>query len=303
MSRRPRARVQWRAALLAASALALLIAACGRSPDVAFLPYTSTPPVADPAVRLVVIGDFGTGNDASRDVAASVRGWVGSEGADALLTTGDNAYPDGDAEQLEDAWMEPYGWVDRAEIPTVATLGNHDIRAEDGEPVMRVFGMPSRWFSHRMGIAEIFVLDGNRPDDPGQLRWLRRALARSTAVWKIALFHQPAFSCARHDGTPTIVARWVPEFEAEGVDLVLNGHDHNYQRFAPSGGVTYVVSGGGGAGLYGLDTCDEGTPPRVQGNDEAHHFLAIEGSSERMRVRAIGADGSTLDDFSLSADA
>jgi len=85
------------------------------------------------------------------------------------------------------------------------------------------------------------------------------ALARSAARWKVAVFHQPAYSCGTHGSSPEVQREWVRLFQRSGVDLVLNGHDHDYQRFAPIGGVTYVVTGGG-AELYEVGDCPAGTP-------------------------------------------
>ncbi len=224
-----------------------------------------------------------------------------SHGADALVTTGDNVYPEGDPSYFDAAWRDPYGWVEQADLRIVASLGNHDIEEDGGQSVMQLLNMPGPWYSRTIGDAELFVIDANRPSDPGQLRWLQKSLGRSDAGWKIVVFHQPAFSCAYHDSTPEVVEALVPVFEQEDVDLVLNGHDHAYQRFGPSHGVTYVVTGGGGAPLYALDTCPEGTPARVAGNDTQHHFVTIEGSETTLRLTAVAVDGSILDDFTLGA--
>ena len=224
-----------------------------------------------------------------------------SRGADALITTGDNVYPEGDPSYFEAAWRNPYGWVEGTDLSIVASLGNHDVEEDRGESVMQLLGMPGPWYRRSIEHADLFVVDANRPTDPVQLRWLQRSLERSQAPWKIVVFHQPAYSCAYHDGTPEVVNSLVPILEQEDVDLVLNGHDHDYQRFGPSHGITYVVTGGGGAPLYSLDACPEGAPPRVRGNDDEHHFVSIEGSRTTLRVSAVAVDGSILDDFTLDS--
>ncbi len=92
------------------------------------------------------------------------------------------------------------------------------------------------------------------------------------------------------------------KFEEAGVDLVLSGHDHNYQRFDERGGVTYVVTGGGGnSRLYELKECPADYPERLVGNAQVNHFLLVEGSARRLRVRALTGDGEVIDDFSLQA--
>lgn len=266
-------------------------------------PAGSSPPIPKPGFAFVVIGDFGTGEASEQDVSQAVREWTRGHRVDALITTGDNIYESGDPEDFDQGWREPYAWAEESDLPVIASLGNHDVRTDEGEPVMDLFEMPGRWYTRRIDAAQLFVLDANEPELPAQTAWLRRSLAGSEAPWKIAVFHQPAYSCSKHDGDPNVVEEWVPEFEEGGVDLVLNGHDHNYQRFEETNGVNYVVTGGGGnATLYGLDECSEETPRRVVANDRLHHFLAIEGSDRRLRLRAIAADGTLIDDFSVRAD-
>lgn len=258
--------------------------------------------LAEAPLRLVVIGDYGSGNEDEIAVADDVRRWVGRFGATALVTTGDNVYPEGEAESFDEAWTEPYGWVADQGLPVISSLGNHDVEDDGGRQVMELFAMPGPWYEVDLRDADLFVLDSNRIDDPAQTTWLREHLARTERRWQIVVFHHPAFSCSRHGSTPEVVAAWVPLFQSQGVDLVLTGHDHNYQRFEERNGVTYLVTGGGGGELYELDECDEGEPPRVVANDEDHHFVAIRGSRSGARVQAIAEDGSVIDDFVLLPD-
>jgi alkaline phosphatase len=111
--------------------------------------------------------------------------------------------------------------------------------------------------------------------------------------------HHPAYSCGGYLGDPRVRSLLVPLFERTGVDLVLAAHDHNYQRFAPRGGVTYVVHGGGGAGLYPLRSCPASFPRRVRARS-AHGWLYLRAADDgSLRVRAIGRWGGVHDDFRL----
>ena len=282
--------------------LVLVAAGCqgsARRPQAGPTPPRGSP-LKHPSFGLVVIGDFGSGNRSEEAVARAVRRWTRHHRVDALVTTGDNVYETGSPRGFEDAWSRPYGWVAHSGIPVIAALGNHDVRTRHGRPEMKLFDMPGPWYSRSVGAADIIVLDANDPSDPRQLDWLRNELAKRDKRWRIVVFHQPAFSCARHDSDPQVDADWVPLFENSGVDLVLNGHDHNYQRFAAKGGVTYVVTGGGGnPTLYRLDPCPAGTPRRVVGDDQHYHFVAIEGSPRALRIEAIAVGGHRIDDFSL----
>lgn len=249
---------------------------------------------SDETFRFAVIGDFGEGNRDERQMAELVKNWVVDTDASTLVTTGDNIYPEGDPQYFEDAWSEPYGWVDKKDVEVAASLGNHDVEGGESEEVMDLLGMPGPWYRERIRDAELFILDANRVEDTGQIRWLKRALRRSRAAWQITVFHQPAYSCSKHGSTAEVVREWVPLFERHGVDLVLNGHDHNYQRFF-SKGITYIVTGGGGAQLYGHRACDEGHPERIEGEDEEHHFVGVFGSAESLRLVAIDDDGDVID--------
>jgi 3',5'-cyclic AMP phosphodiesterase CpdA len=268
---------------------------CDRSPEPA-------PAVGSPAAAtdtgFAVIGDYGTGNDAELEVARQLKSWMASTGSRLLVTTGDNAYPFSSSTTLQRAWEPSYGWT-LGEVTVLPALGNHDVEHDGGVSTIDYFSLPGRWYEKTVGDVDFFVLDANRPDDPTQAKWLVNALAASESRWKVAVFHQPAFSCSFHDGDPRIVDRWVPIFERYGVDLVLSGHDHNYQRFTV-GSTPYVVTGGGGAELYPLDECPSDGPPRVAAR-EVHHFLGIDASPTEMTVKAIDAQGKVLDTFTVQS--
>jgi hypothetical protein len=148
--------------------------------------------------------------------------------------------------------------------------------------------------------VELFLLDSNAVDR-GQTAWLARSLARSQARWKLAVFHHPAFSCGTYGSHRDVVARWVSLFESQGVRLVLSGHDHNYQRFAPRRGVRYVVHGGGGARLYPIRSCAAGYPRRMRARSE-HGFLYVVVRGDRLDGWAVRPDGRRTDHFAFPAD-
>jgi hypothetical protein len=249
-----------------------------------------------------VLGDFGSGDDDEHQVADELHAWTRSHRFDALVTTGDNVYESGDPSDFPASWNEPYGWVDAAGIPVIAALGNHDEDAEGNTEELDLFHIPGRWYARTVGPVRFVVLDANDPEDPDQLAWLRGELARDTgAAWTVAVFHQPAFSCGFHQSTQAVDERWVPLFGPAGVDLVLNGHDHAYQRFAPIDGVTYVVQGAGGAHLYPVSSilCPSGTPNPAVAVDDHHLFLYLTASRYRLAGRAVTADGEVVDSFEV----
>jgi 3',5'-cyclic AMP phosphodiesterase CpdA len=279
--------------LLVAASAAIGLAACNLSPQASEIASSGH---SEWTTGMAVIGDYGTANDSEQAVASQVKRWADQNDADALVTTGDNAYPYSNPETLEAAWTPAYGWADELEV--IATLGNHDVEDDGGVSTIDYFELPGPWYQETIGNVDVFVLDANQPENPEQTQWLSENLSRSDAAWKVVVFHQPAFSCSLHDSDPRVVEQWVPPLERFEVDLVLSGHEHNYQRFE-AGSTTYLVTGGGGSELYELDGCPEGVPTRLAANDDAHHFLGIQVSDEEMRVQAIDTEGKILDSFSL----
>ena len=261
----------------------------------------SEPAVATPTgpFRFVVLGDFGNGSQAELQVAGAIDDWTNAHPVNALVTTGDNVYESGAPSRFAEAWHGPFGWVSIEGIPVVASLGNHDVETQGGAPVMGLLNMPSRWYTRRIGPVEFIVLDANRVMDQGQLEFLRGALASSTARWKVAVFHQPAYSCSRHGSTPDVDDLWLPLLARDGVDLVLNGHDHAYQRFGPLDGTTYVVTGGGGAPLYHEDDCPPGTP-EPEAKRVVHHFVTLVVSGSRLRIEAFDSRLRSIDEVDLA---
>lgn len=260
----------------------------------------SVRPVIGQTFSFLVVGDYGIGNAEEGWVAEAMRAWYRDHGVDAFVTAGDNVYPEAEPEFFADAWERPFGWVDTAGLPVLPSLGNHDVEDGSSEAVMDYFGMPGAWYARTFGDALVVVLDSNQVGDPAQSRWLTHTLKRAAARWTIVVVHKPPYACGRYDGTPEVEAAWAPLFARYGVDLVVSGHDHNYQRFAPLHGVTYVVTGGGGDSFYSLpDECAAGTPARVAANDTLHHFLVLRGSPQELSAIAIATDGTIVDRFLL----
>lgn len=282
-------------------ALVLASSACSSRPDndpgVQGSPGLATGPARPYGV--VFVGDFGTGDENEQNLASSIRSWVSTRPFDALVTLGDNVYDEGDPSRFDAVWTRPFGWVRDSGVPVIASLGNHDVETQGGAPEIALFDMPGRWYEHRIGPMDFFVIDANDPDQNGQTQWLSEALGSSRAPWQVLVFHQPAFSCGKHGSTPEVQDELLPVVEGKGVDLVVNGHDHDYQRFAPIGGTTYVVSGGGAASLYGVGDCPEGTPRPAAWNDDIHQFLHLSATSTQIRGMAVSVHGEVLDTFLL----
>ncbi|HEU5156638.1 MAG TPA: metallophosphoesterase [Streptosporangiaceae bacterium] len=284
-----------------------VLSGCSGSADTPAVPPTSAAPGASGATAravapstapaasgFLVIGDFGTADREQRSIARAMTEWAAAPGhrTDAIVTTGDNVYPDGAPGLFRDALDEPYSALRRS-APMWATLGNHDVAAGHGSTQLRHLGLPSLPYRKRLAGAELLFVDANRVDS-AQARWLEERLAAPGPPLRVVAFHQPAWSCSRHGSTRAVDRLWVPIFERHRVALVLNGHDHNYQRFVSGRGVTYVVTGGGGADLYPVkDGCAE-TPDRAAAISR-HHFTAVQIAGRTMTLTAVAANGAVLD--------
>lgn len=268
---------------------------------------TATPPpvTASPAPETVVgvIGDYGVDAAAVRQVVAAMTRFDGGRPLDAVVTTGDNAYPKGTAEQAAFARrvLDP---LLRGGTPIHPALGNHDVAAADGAAVMRAFGMRRRWYTATVGAIEVVVLDSTRVGDAGQLAFLRGVLARPRpTAFRVVAFHHPAWSCSAHGPDETDARdRWLPLFGTK-VDLVLAGHNHTYERFVGPGGAAYVTTGGGGAQLYASARPACRGAGRIAFLRTVHHAVRLVATERTLRVEAVDVHGVVFDAVTLTSRA
>ncbi len=248
------------------------------------------------ATGVLAIGDFGVGGDTERSMGATMRSWERDHPADVLVTLGDNDYTESPS-AFHRNWVDAFGWLGAAGVTARGTLGNHDVRVDGGRYEFDELNMPRARYTRTVGSIHFFLLNSNRVGAK-QTAWLEHKLAASTARWKIAVFHHPAYTCGAYRSHPGVVARWVPLFERYGVDLVLSGHDHNYQRFAPRNGVRYVVHGGGGPKLYAVEPCPAGYPKRVAARAR-RGFVYLRVTDARLRGRSVTRAGNVIDRFAI----
>jgi acid phosphatase len=251
------------------------------------VPATAGEPVLS---GFVAFGDFG-GGAAQYAVAAAMSKWASGHRVDALVTAGDNVYPTGEPSLYASELDAPYRSL-RASRPMWATLGNHDVGAGHGAQELAHLGLPALPYVKSLPNVELLFVDANHPDAP-QAAWLDQQLSAAGPPFRIVVFHQPAWSCGLHGSTPDVDRLWVPVLEKHRVALVLNGHDHDYERFTSSGGVTYVVTGGGGQDVYPLIPCT-GTP-QENAKAQVHHFTGVEVTARSLTLTAVGTDGAVID--------
>src|SRR5690349_15916640 len=255
------------------AALVAIAAACGVSSGPSTSTTTSTTrtvasttsTTATRAARsgFVAFGDAGTGDATQQQVADAMTTWVNAgHRADALVEAGDDVYDTGDPSRFAATLDTPYATL-RQTRPFWVALGNHDEQAGHGSEQLRYLHLPDLPYTESLPGVQLLFLDANTPDAT-QAAWLDARLSEPGPALRVVVFHQPAYSCALHGSTGAVVAAWVPVIEAHKVALVINGHDHYYERFLSPNDVTYVVTGGGGASLYARRSPCSGVPPSQQ---------------------------------------
>jgi 3',5'-cyclic AMP phosphodiesterase CpdA len=255
-------------------------------------PYVVLSP--PPEVHLAVAGDTGDSGSQLDAMSAAMAGVDDVQEFDALLLLGDNVYPSGDPDRLPATVFEPFAGVLDGTTELLAILGNHD--APNGDAQMAALGMPGRYWATTVGDDVLIVgLDSTAMDDPDQLAFLEETLSSTTATWKIVALHHPPYSAGYQGSNMTARDTFSPIFQRYGVQLVLSGHDHDYQRSVPIDGVTYVVSGAG-----------SGTRRTAERSFTAVsysflHFLDIGITGDRLLLRAVDRDGRVADEVTIGA--
>jgi len=154
-----------------------------------------------------------------------------------VFTAGDNAYPKGTLDQYLRCYDPTWG---RHKARTRPSPGNHDYATPGAAGYFRYFGAAAGdsgrgYYSYELGAWHIVVLNSNvtMRRDSAQERWLRADLATESRRCTLAYWHHPLFSSGTiHGGDRRARAVW-RDLYAAGADVVVNGHEHNYERFAP----------------------------------------------------------------------
>jgi hypothetical protein len=251
-----------------------------------------TPPRAGAgaAVRFIAFGDSGGG---SRD---GVRRAMEAVAFDLMLHTGDIAYQTGTLPDYETKFFDTYAGL-IATTPFFPASGNHDYVSDDAATFRQVFLLPEngapagreRWYSFDWGDVHFVALDTEQVNAE-QTAWLERDLAANTLPWTIAYLHRPPYSSGRHGGSPSVRAAFTPAFATHGVQLVLTGHDHDYERTRAIDGVTYVVTGGGGYSVRSVGTSDFTVLSASR-----FHFVQGEVQGDALTLQAIDPSGEVFD--------
>lgn len=288
--------------IVAACALAVVATACQPVASDGDRTTTSTTVATTPSsadAGFIAFGDAGMADATQLQVADQMRSWVSSgHRVDALVEAGDDVYPDGDPGRFASALDAPYTGLRSPTRPLWVALGNHDVQAGHGTEQLDYLGLPALPYAKTLTGVQLLFLDANHPD-VAQKNWLDGQLAAPGPALRIVVFHQPAYSCASHGSTQAVIDNWVPTLEKYRVALVINGHDHYYERFTSANGVTYVVTGGGGAAVYARQSTCTGVPPS-QATAARHHFVGVEITGSTLTLTAVARTGETLDTATIT---
>ena len=187
----------------------------------------------------------------------------------AVLVLGDSQYDDGRYTAFQRSYDDSWG---RQRYRTYAAVGNHEYGIDGARGYFKYFGRHAGrdgqgWYSFDLGVWHMVALNSNCTwvgcgRGSSQYRWLKQDLAESTAACSVAFMHHPIASSGPHgDDDSGADPLWRLLYRA-GVDVILGGHDHIYERFAPlrpdgdrdtATGMRQFIVGTGGAQLYGIE--------------------------------------------------
>ena len=306
------------------------------------------------STRFWVLGDPGLAIPRQAKVRDAALGWLrtnarpGRPELDVLLTTGDNAYSSGKNEEFQQHFFEPYQTILR-NYAIWPVYGNHDARRWS---FFRIFTLPTKaeaggvasgtehYYSFDYGKVHFVILDSQASrwnNNREMVKWLRKDLKANQLPWVVSLFHHPPYTKGSHNSDSEYDSRGrmfemrenvLPVLEQAGVDLVLNGHSHMYERsylldchYGESRTVKpemylsqdkqhYQKRSLGAAAHEGTVYAVVGSSARADAGPMNHPVMAsslmkigslvVDVDGNRLDGRFIGGEGEVLDHFSIT---
>lgn len=263
--------------------------------------------ITDDEVVFAAVGDTGTGGRNQMDVAQAMVDAYKTTSYGLVAHVGDVSYRGSILDRWEDVWLEPYRSLFDAGVRFEVALGNHELEEGQSEKTLQwiesrlqQLGYSNTYRVVPYGPVDFFFLDTATPMMTGersgeQLAWLDEVLGQSTAAWKVAVMHHaPYSSSAKRGSNLELRAAVEPLFIQHGVQLVLTGHDHTYERTTPQSGVTYVVTGAG------AKLSDVGRSDFTAAAAKVLQFMIVRVDGDRMVLRAIDKTGTVFDEVTLN---
>jgi len=245
----------------------------------------ATAPARGATMRFAVAGDSrGNAPEWGKLLAAAAM-----QGLDFLVYTGD-AVDLGSIQSAWDDWLNASASVFPT-VPIVFAMGNHEASMRHWFAQFPQAGN-SQWFDFDEGDLHFVVLNDSPRDMTtiagDQAKFLDASLAGSDRKWKLVVHHRAVFSSSVHGSQADLQAAWMPIYDARGVDLVMNGHDHDYERsktmkggMPSASGTVYIVNGGGGADLYAA-----GMTPSTAFSQSTYAYSIVDATPAKLTVSA-----------------
>ncbi|MEH2325266.1 MAG: metallophosphoesterase [Nostoc sp.] len=252
----------------------------------------ANPAKKDLLLRFVSVADTGTGAKGQYAVAGAMNAYHKRNPYDLVVLAGDNIYNNGEIEKIGEVFERPYQALLKLGVKFQACLGNHDIRTENGDPQVKYagFNMKGRYYTFKRNQVQFFALDTNSNADwKNQLTWLEKELSLSNAPWKVVFGHHPIYSSGQYGSNPDFIKTFTPLFQKYGVQLYINGHEHNYERTRAIDGTTYLICGAG-AGNRPV-----GRSEWTKYSTSDLSFASYEVYKDRIEVSAIATDNRVFD--------
>jgi predicted phosphodiesterase len=263
------------------------------------------------STTVVAFGDSGQDTPAQDQVGALVA----SETFDFLMHCGDVIYEQGQMAGYDTSFFPQYGSFINSH-PIFGAVGNHDLETANGGPYISVFNPPSNnpqnnplYYSFTWGNVKFVSIDSTgifTANGPWGT-WFQSELANNTSRWLVVVMHAPLFSNdTTHGDDANLQSLWQGIIEDNKVDLVLAGHAHIYQRTnkikmistdPTYGGWVEIVTGGGGAALYGIGATTA-VPPAY--TESCNHYTKLTFTQNELGVKVVRADGTTAENVTIA---
>jgi tartrate-resistant acid phosphatase type 5 len=276
----------------------------------------------DSGLDFLALGDFGTGGVNQRAVAYTMAEFAKklNRPLTGVFALGDNFYGLLTPERFAPGFEAMYS-KEHLACPFYACLGNHDYGptydAKQGPAKAQMqldyaknhpksrWKMPAKWYAMEFPDAQnpllkVIFLDSNMfeggltpREKIEQKRFLEAEIKKETrAPWRWVISHYPMFSAGAKGDSKRLISEWGPILKANNISLYISGHDHNLQHLEVEGyNTSFIVSGGGGAGLYAIKKPDRGFVQKLFG------FVHLHVSRDNVDVQYISSTGDRLHAF------
>ena len=249
-------------------------------------------------LKFAGIGDNGDGDTEQYEIGKQMAAWRGRFPFELVLMFGDNIYGSDRPQDFVKKFEAPYKALLDQGVKFYASLGNHDSREQRFYKQFNMDGKLYYTFKAPKEDVRIFALESTYMDQD-QVKWVEDELKKSNEKWKIVFFHHPLYGSARTHGSQLkLRAVLEPLFIQYNVSLVLNGHDHVYERIKPQNGIQYFVEGSSGKLRRG--DLRQGSPLTAFGNDQTRTFMLMEVDGDNLTFNTVDMAGNVIDSGTIT---